>query len=128
MRASAAVRNRSTTSSDVLVVGEVRGWLALRVALDLTGLVGAGLTGSVMTSSVPESVTVLSLPEPSPLDSDSDALSVFSESPSLTGAGEGLLGVFLLASMEGGLRDWLFLLSFSAFYTIQTHTITPAHI
>ena len=104
-RASAAVRKRSTTSSEVLVVGEVRDGWDFRFPRDLPGFVTAGLTGSVMTSSVPESVTVLSLSEPSALDSDSEALSVFSESPSLTGAGEGLLGVFLFGSVGGGFRD-----------------------
>jgi len=98
LRASAAVRNRSTTSSEVLAERggeeiERRGFL-LRV------LFCAGLTGSTVTvPSWPESVMVLSLAEVS----DSEPLPVLSDSAATVG--EALREVFLFVSMGGGLRD-----------------------
>lgn len=100
--ASAAVRNRSTTSSEVFVecVGEVRDGCDFRVP---RGLLGGGL--STIASSGPESVIVLSLSEASAFESLSVALSVFSESPSLCWTGEGFAGGLLLPSVGGCLRD-----------------------
>ncbi len=109
--ASAAVRNRSTTSSEVLAD---TGDMSDRCDFLLPrGLLGGGW--SAMTSSGPESVIVLSLSEASAFESDSVALSVFSESPSLCCVGEGLGGAFLLGSEGGALRDWLLRCCFSAF-------------